>query len=622
MENVYFCQFSNLLDNNIYLPYSVGIIKSYLQTNSIIQKKYNIDILFIKENITSILQKIDNPKYIFMSVYMWNFKYSVKVAKTIKLKYPKVKIVLGGHHVPYFDFGFFKEYPQIDILVHGEGERVCEQILIGNCLYSINNISFQKCGKTINTKKLYNNDDLNIIPSSYLTDVYKDILKLPYNFSALLETNRGCPYGCAYCDWGSTLTSQKKLRTFNKERVFNEIEWFGKNKIGFVFGTDSNFGILKSDMEYIDFMIETKKKYGYPQKFRVCYAKNSDDFIFEINKKLNEVGLSKGATLSFQSLNSNSIKAVGRKNISLEKFNELLLKYKKEDIPTYTEMILGLPLETYDSFADGLCKLLDYGQDSSIVTYYCQVYPNSRINEDEFRKKYNIETIKIPMYPTHTTINDKSIDEEEIIISSNTMSRKEWVETCLFSWAIQTFHCLGITRIEAKYLHEHNISYKEFYNSILEYCKNNPDSLIGGEYYKVKSKYEAVQNGEGFKYIIDGFNWTFEEGSFIKLIYDIKTLYEDIYQATHRLEDDYTIYNLLQVNKFLLKLPIKCNKLIATPIIRNIMKYLGFDIGIAYNIIGEKTYGSIHDYAIQEVWYGRKGSDMLFSNTNIKIEKG
>ena len=41
----------------------------------------------------------------------------------------------------------------------------------------------------------------------------------------IMETNRGCPYGCTFCDWGSATLS--RVRKFDLDRVFAELEWCG-----------------------------------------------------------------------------------------------------------------------------------------------------------------------------------------------------------------------------------------------------------------------------------------------------------------------------------------------------------------------------------------------------------
>ena len=46
---------------------------------------------------------------------------------------------------------------------------------------------------------------------------------------AILETNRGCPYGCTFCDWGSATLS--RIRKFDLDRVFAELEWCAQHEV-------------------------------------------------------------------------------------------------------------------------------------------------------------------------------------------------------------------------------------------------------------------------------------------------------------------------------------------------------------------------------------------------------
>ena len=64
--------------------------------------------------------------------------------------------------------------------------------------------------------------DVDDIPSPYLNgmlDAYGEAVE----GTAIIETNRGCPYGCTFCDWGSATLS--RIRKFDLDRVFAELEW-------------------------------------------------------------------------------------------------------------------------------------------------------------------------------------------------------------------------------------------------------------------------------------------------------------------------------------------------------------------------------------------------------------
>ncbi len=53
--------------------------------------------------------------------------------------------------------------------------------------------------------------DLDILPSPFLSGLFRPFEEVPDVF-VTIETNRGCPYGCTFCDWGSATAS--RIRQF------------------------------------------------------------------------------------------------------------------------------------------------------------------------------------------------------------------------------------------------------------------------------------------------------------------------------------------------------------------------------------------------------------------------
>ena len=108
---------------------------------------------------------------------------------------------------------FFKDYPWIDILVHQEGEYTIKQIFeeyIGNKDYSKINGLETIDYRTLPQLRITNLDE---IPSPYLTDLIWDLVEPTdgVEYISAWETNRGCPFACTFCDWGSaTKTKVRK----------------------------------------------------------------------------------------------------------------------------------------------------------------------------------------------------------------------------------------------------------------------------------------------------------------------------------------------------------------------------------------------------------------------------
>ena len=103
--------------------------------------------------------------------------------------------------------------------------------------------------------------DLDLLPSPVLTGLFDAFMKgweqvagpaqgprrLAYNCVVVLETNRGCPYGCTFCDWGSATLS--RIRKFDLDRIFAELEWCARNQFETIGIADANFGIFERDVE-------------------------------------------------------------------------------------------------------------------------------------------------------------------------------------------------------------------------------------------------------------------------------------------------------------------------------------------------------------------------------------
>ncbi|MBO5432747.1 MAG: radical SAM protein, partial [Clostridia bacterium] len=413
MKNVYFVQANNVYGTevkNTYIPYSVGCIQAYCQKNEIISSEYRFGkFIYTREAPEKVIELLDNPFMVLFSCSVWNTEYNKTVAKAIKEAYPSCLITFGGHNVSNNE-NYLRDNDFIDFLTHRFGEEPTEGILeslaTGKSLDEIPNISYRnEAGEIVTTA--YAPQTGTDYPSPYLEGTFDEILKDDIVFSALFETNRGCPNSCSFCDWGSL---KSKVRLFPMERVFAEIDWFVEHKIEFVFCTDGNFCLFNRDEEIADYIVHCKNTYGYPKMFRVCFTKNKFDFVFDIGTKFFKNGLDKAQTLSFQSMNEQVLKNVGRKNISTEKFRELMLKYNEINISTFSELILGLPGETYETFCEGVNILIENGQHYAINIYPCELLPNAEMGQKAYQEKFGIKSTRVPFKLIHSNESQKKDD--------------------------------------------------------------------------------------------------------------------------------------------------------------------------------------------------------------------
>jgi putative methyltransferase len=236
MKNIYFIQpqYSvNVRDTkNYWMPYSVSCLWSYCKQFEDITSSFELkDIIFKRENPEQLLERLENPSICAFSCYLWNEQYNLYLAKLIKEKYPNCIIEFGG---PQVTTKMMEKNPFIDCVILGEGEEAFLELL-----RNINNGNpFDKVHQRKRIDFLDFKSPYQSGVFDWLSEKNPDVI-----WAAILETNRGCPHRCTFCDWGGTTMS--KINKFGLERVAEDIEWIRTNKVAYVFCADANFGILK-----------------------------------------------------------------------------------------------------------------------------------------------------------------------------------------------------------------------------------------------------------------------------------------------------------------------------------------------------------------------------------------
>ena len=530
MYKVSSSQFNYLYGDQIHFPYSIGRLVTYVKTNKNINSQFKFDRTFIfRDQLNNYVEQSYDSDILLCSCYVWNWEVTKQLAKKVKATNPNCLIIFGGPQVPNRTENFFEENPFVDIIVHGEGEIVLENILTAY----IKDKDFSKINgietKGYRTPPNPRIKDVSILPSPYLTNLILNLVeqKTDIKYIAAWETNRGCPYPCTFCDWGSLTNS--KVTNWSEEQLLKEIDWFAQNHITYIDCCDANFGIFQErDYRIASKLKEVALKTGYPEKFRAAWAKFASEKIIPIAKQLQEGKVLKAVSLALQSLDKETLEIVKRANIKFDNFSELTETFRKNKIPTYTELIMGLPGETLESWKKGLEILASGSQVGSIYIYNCGVFVNAPMNEPTYMKFHNIKTIRSPIFLAHSSIHDRGIPEfEYITISSKSFSTDDLKEIYLFSWLFQTFHSLGIFEYITKYYHdEKKLLYVKFYEIFLDYCKKE-NSIFSDEYNKVIDYIDNGYSGKGWNHYdpnLGDIFWPIEEATWLRLVLSKKLM--------------------------------------------------------------------------------------------------
>lgn len=627
MKNIYFVQVDVAATSgtqNAYLPYTAGILvasafKSETVKNNCTFKEF----IFLREDIDTVVSRMDNPAFVGFSCYCWSTEYNKLLAAAVKEKYPDCLIVFGGHDIPD-SFDMLCDYPYIDVLCHGEGEDTTRELLEAYCLDkpfdSVNNISFRSGDGFVRTKTVL--QSTLDYPSPYLEGWFDGIIAEhpEITFNAILETSRGCPNRCAYCDWGLL---KAKTRLFPFERIQAEIRWMSDNKIAFVWGADANFGMFKRDLEIADELVKAKQETGYPERMRMNYAKNNYENVFAIVKKFKECEFDRiGATLSFQSLSPVVLQNIGRKNSSLDFYKDLLTVYNKENMKTYSELILGLPGETYESFIEGIGKLFEIGQHFVFEVYGCILLPNAVMGQKDYIEKHGIKTVRSEIIRPHFNNDAFNVPEyNTIIVETNTMSREMWVRATTFYYMAKALHGNGLLRAFAIYLHnEKGVPYEKFYDGVIDYLEANPELFISKVYADIKDKSNELSMGITNKKLLfepsGEIVWDDHEYVVLNVLSELDKFYDEMlgYLRSYDIPED-IFEDLLNYQKNIMRKPNDKTRTVT----------LSYDV---HNYLKDSYVNNIHplekkqhtltmtdsnvmdnwqDFGKFVVWYGRMG---------------
>ena len=546
-QRVYMAEFNLLMNGTTYLPLVSGILRANAERDEVVQEHYGFEPFhFHIDELDKIVDGYVDPAVAAFSVSMWNEKLSLAVAERVKQRYPECLVVFGGASVPHMPKTFLDAHPFIDIAARGEGEDCFVDVLhrlagqpdarhidfddIPNTSWRTPAGEFRHCVKERPFER-----DLDVYPSPYLEGMYDDLFarNRELKFQSIIETNRGCPFKCTFCYWGKGGLS-RKYRFHSLDRVKAEIDWMAAHEIRYVFNADSNFGMHRRDREIAEFLVETKQRTGYPEKFRTCYGKNTDEKIFAIGKLFHDHQLEKGITISYQSVDEGVQTNIKRDNIKLDCARELQRKFNDSGVPVYTELILGLPGETYDTWVGGIDRVLSSGLKNQLFIYICQVFPNTDLAAPAYREKFGLVTRKIELLEIHGRVRtgDWVQEEEEIVIGSDSMPTDDWRRALVFSWITMTMHSLKLGFFALGYLVDR---FAIRHTDVLDYIargewRGEEFPILTRELATFERKINALLDGEGRGCVMPDYGdiyWDEEEASFLRISRDFDAFYDE-----------------------------------------------------------------------------------------------
>lgn len=395
-----------------YPPFALGMCLA-LARATLDPRDVEVATTFIGDEagLVALAQRRDDARHVFLfSDYVWSAGNNLRLSAVAKALMPDCVTIHGGHQVPSRPeecAAFLARNPCVDYAVFEEGETplvaLLSALLEGGAVSTIPGIGFLSNGELIYNTPSFPKD-INQLPSPYLSGVF-DEMDITLWDAAVIESTRGCPYGCAFCDWGSGIS---KLRSFDVERTVAEINWLADRKVKTIWFADGNFGLTKKDRAITEALVEAKRRTGYPGNAVITFAKNVKENLIDIVEMLVSAKLLAQGTISLQTSDPTTLKAINRDNIKEEKFEELRGKFVQRGLLLTVELMVGLPGATISSLKADLGKHFDAR--AEVFLHRTTLLINSPMADPEYIKKYAIEVYDDGRIRSTSTLSEAQVE--------------------------------------------------------------------------------------------------------------------------------------------------------------------------------------------------------------------
>ena len=364
-----------------------------LQAALMVQRDLDVEVEvldFRTDDADEIIAEIEkhDPDLLGASSYVWSLPTFYEVARRLKASHPDLCIVFGGPSArrsmlslaPYRDGTSF-----IDALAVGDGEdTLCEIAALPawnrQSLLGVPGLEVATPTGWRHTGERPKPDDLDRFSSPFQMGL------APKAVSAHLETFRGCPFSCAFCEWGVLGTVSP---VFSRDYLVRELKAFAAADAVGVFLVDAGLNLnakafrnLKAAEEETGVLRDKL----FNCEFYPSHA-TGEHIEFLSSLKLAEVGV------GLQSYDPQVLKRLNRP-FNPEKFGPVIDAVSRVSNVTI-ELIIGLPGDNPTSFRATLERAMQH--ECAILISHCLVLPDALMTrgDADFDLDYDPLTLKM-----------------------------------------------------------------------------------------------------------------------------------------------------------------------------------------------------------------------------------
>lgn len=482
-------------------PLGIGYVASAIKQT--LEDKVDIKIFKYPSALEEAIQE-KVPDVFMCSNYIWNQNLCLSFAKAIKEMSDGTLVICGGPNISMEarkQEAFLRDNPYLDFYIINEGEYAASALL--DTFYNINcNIALLKrqnspqcltiqpdnqffsgvaiprlgvkdrVSETFDWNTNVNINELDDVKSPFLTHLMDEFFD--NKLYPLVETNRGCPFTCTFCQQGTGYFNKVAYR--DMETVLSELDYIAERMVKHSPGiariefADPNFCMFKRDIEITDHLRKIQEKLNWPKVIGCSTGKNQPYNVINAVEKVFPDTLV--ISTSMQSTNMGTLEEIKRKNIKLDAYKTIQTEIHKRGLRSMADVILGLPLETKDSHFEAIFSLIDSGV-QEFTSYQAMILKSSELERESSKIKYGFTTKwrLLPRAIGQYAVNGKKTgiaEVEQIVISSNTMTFEEYLESRSLHLTTMIYHNSGVFDAVDNLLQKKSISKSTLIKTIYE----------------------------------------------------------------------------------------------------------------------------------------------------------
>jgi tRNA A37 methylthiotransferase MiaB len=345
----------------------------------------------------------DEPDFVGLSLYLWNVERSLHLAREVKKRSPRTRVLIGGPEVSA-DNPFVLSQRGFDLAVTGEAEdtfaELMQRLLAGHEPRGMAGVAVRTpLGLSPFGPAPSANFALSAYPSPYLSG----LLDVDGERPTYVETVRGCRSHCTYCFYPRSSNVLRVLDVARSAAVVASLRERGARHVTFLDPTFNHRPELEA-------LLAALADVNHDRAFSCFGEVRAEGLTSAHAKALARAGFTR-LEIGLQSVNVDTLRRIKRYG-SPDKVAAAAHMLQGEGIEVVVDLIIGLPGDDADDVARGVAFLHDAG-----LGEHAQVFPLSLLPGTALRASAEVDGVIFDPAPPYRVRCTRELSEEALVES-------------------------------------------------------------------------------------------------------------------------------------------------------------------------------------------------------------